>query len=206
MSEKKNVCDKLELCQLSFFFKNVFFKKRKSLLYTWHAFQPTKGETLREIWKEFITIILYGKVDIVISFEGIFPFGENNRGFCIPIEQMDKKTLNGFKYLYVNRRKLFKKETKYGNSENFVCSSFIHNNEYIFPTLWRRSIILDFCKFVCFEKRLREYQQALHNSVLDTLKSGEAGCGDAFLIALRRGILGLCPLREVLVTEDNFFK
>ena len=188
----------------------LLFTKRQRLdiLLAWHCSKPVKvskqQNTLVDVWREFIEILLYCPPDLAFTHDGLFPFGLQHRGFCIPIEYLYPKAARLVLLLYAAKKSTFSQVKLYGNNK-FMCSDFAHSkNKNVFPAPWRRALLLQFCFYLEVNPQFRTwYRVPMMKAVQSLLLKESRGHGDVFLLALCRALQGLCELSEVQ-TWGNF--
>ena len=184
-------------------YRLLFTKDSKlSIMLNWHCNKPIKGyTTLRETWKEFISVLLYHPPNLAITHEGLYPFGLLHKGFFIPLEKCSKRVVHLLYILYKDRTNVFSDRKQY-NASKFICSDFTFKEmKHIFHNSWRRQMLLMFCYYMEAQKEFW-YRPLLNLSIQDLMLKGEDGHSDTFLLAISRALQGLCSIFEVQVTHN----
>jgi len=138
--------------------------RRVPILMHWHENSPSKDTSLHDMWRKFITTLLYKRLDLCVNTNGVYLFGCSNSTFAIQfnwLSESEKSTLN---YFIHNRETFFIGESKDYHSNHKVLSGFIANKTGFTKTM-RRQILRDFCALVY--KILPHFRLALYLVLLD---------------------------------------
>ena len=121
--------------------------RRIDILMHWHEKCPSKDTTLREVWKKFVSILLYHKLDVCLDSNGIYLFGTRNGIFTIQYNWLNHQEKVQLNYFVQNRKQFFPGIQKNFHGDQKILSGFIGNKNALTKVM-RKQILRDFCSLV----------------------------------------------------------
>lgn len=125
------------------FFDNK--KRRIQILLWWHVRQPVRGKTIKEVFTNFITTILYEDLFIVMNADKIKLF-KNKDGLSISYSSMTKIERSIIYDIYKKKHKLFK-NVSFFQDNTWLLSDYKKGKDLL-KIHTRREIVRDFVYYV----------------------------------------------------------
>lgn len=181
---------------LKLLFYKIFEKKNKriALLKLWHSSKPNDKTTVREIFKEFIQVILYEQEKIELYNNKLVIFGSSNKQLFIPITMIENVEI--IENLFNNSDKLFSKKVFYRGNKHFRFYDFQLKQNF-FLKEYRRAIIRDFIFYIYSRPDL--YSFTLCDLVLSIQDIIVENKGDEFVGNIYYGLYGSGKIIELLL-------
>lgn len=181
---------------LNLLFYKIFGKKNKrlALLKLWHRSKPNDKTSVREIFKEFIQVILYEKEEIELQNNKLVILGKCNQKLCIPFTMIENDEI--IQKLFNQSDELFSKKIFFRGNKHFRFHEFKLKQKF-FLKKYRRAIIRDFIFYVYSRKDL--YYFTLHDLQLCIQDIIVENKGDEFVGNIYYGLCGPGKIIELLL-------
>lgn len=161
-------------------------KRRLAILLHWHAHIGECKTTLRELWTNFVSTLLYKPVDVVIDNSGLYLFGTKQDMFYVAFEWLTAHEQQMVYNMVTNRKAYFKKEPKRYQSNRIEMVGFAHNKAVLTERM-RIQLVRDFCSLVY------EMVPQLRLLLFIVLNNVAFERGEPTLIVLAQSLIGQQP-------------
>lgn len=127
-------------------------RRRLAIMLHWHERAPLKGNSLSEVWKEFVSALMYQKLDFCIDTTGLYLFGTHlsvSKAFFIPFSWLTLEEKATVQHMIAERQYFFNNKEKIYHSGRMMLSGFVGNgHKKAFSAYARKRILRDFCALV----------------------------------------------------------
>jgi len=166
-------------------------KRRLSIMLHWHERAPLKGDNLSQLWKTFVTALLYQKLDFCIDTAGLYLFGAHiqvSKAFFIPFSWLTHDERVTVHHMTAQRQHFFSNKEKIYHGDRMLLTGFVANKKREIFTLKARKLLLrDFCGLVYQTTPLLRLPLSL---IMLDLGIKHA---DTFCILMSKALIGYTP-------------
>lgn len=161
-------------------------KRRLAILLHWHAHISDYKTSLREMWTNFVSTLLYKTANVVVDNHGLYLFGTKQDSFYIAFEWLNQREQQMVHHMITHRKAFFKKEPKRYQSNRIEMVGFAHN-KVILTDVMRKQLVRDFCSLVY------EMAPPLRLLLFVVLNNVAFERGEPVLIVLAQSLIGQQP-------------
>jgi len=190
-----------------FFFQLLCVKeRRRQLLQKWHQpFPVTKLDaSLVDVFKRFITTLLYGTVDLCIQKHTFSVFTGKWEDRCLTIrkEWLTQQEAAFLEEAVRDKERLFMARKEYENNlydyGDFIYKDGADTKPYdtLVDQMWRRQLLRDFVFLLMATPRVHHCLLHFVRAVQSVLLTKQAK-SDVFLAALHGGLQGRFPVDQI---------
>jgi len=176
-------------------------KRRLELLILWNLRQPVEGKCLWEIFKKFLTTILYERIEITMTESNLSLF-KNRAGLVVPYKAMKTDERALVWKIYQNRHSVFGSLQLYQTNGLWTLTKY-KSTKPLLTTKYRREMVRDFVLFLV-SKRNPYRHLILYPLIVATqvMIEQEKRQDDVFLCNLHDRLQGIGNINNLLVIYE----
>lgn len=181
--------------QIDILLYSLFCKRsrRQCLILKWHTMRPVKGNTVKEVFKQFVLILLHNSIQIYMYKDAICFF--KNEELRIPYSWLTVDELEIVKYMFVHRKDIFIHVDDVNCVLKYTKCGLSLDMDY------RREMVRDFAQFVTTLKKDKAiYLKSVLLQSLQQIIAEEPFKTDRFLFELHFNLQkNVFPLQDIII-------